>query len=238
MSKKLTWIGIAITATYLIAVGLLGWGEWDKFSGMEPNLVGDFLAGVVGPLALLWLILGYFQQGEELKQSTEALRLQAEELRNSVLQQQALVEVTRKQAEAQLEAFRRDREEQKRAVSPLFVLAFYGGYARGNSQNYSFRLRNHGATVTDVTISLEGRPELPGPMAAGVLEHGAERDFSFTDQLDNRDPVTVRVTFMDGSGHLGAHSFRITFALGAGGSLNETSIVQLPNTPIATIQQS
>lgn len=231
MSKNLTWIGIAITAAYLVAAALLGWGEWDKFSEMKPNEVGDFLAGVVGPLALLWLILGYFQQGEELKQSTEALRLQAEELRNSVAQQQAMVEVTKQQAEAQLEAFRREKEEQRRSVSPLFVLASDGGYARGNVQTYGFRLQNHGATVTELTIAAEGRLGLPDSTSVSVFAHNAEHAFKFSSLVENLDPVTVRVTFLDGGGYRGARSFRVTFHAASAGPLNDVSIVQLPDTP-------
>jgi len=229
MSKKLTWVGIGITAAYLIAAALLGWGKWDKFSEMKPNEVGDFLAGVVGPLALLWLILGYFQQGEELKQSTEALRLQAEELRNSVSQQQALVEVTKKQAEAQLEAFRRESEEQRRAVSPLFVLEPANHTGRDEVQTYRFRLRNHGATVTEVSIELEGRGGLPPPKTVGVFVHGGEHSFSFSDLAANLDPVTVRISFSDGGGHRGTQAFCVTFARSDFASLNRASISQLEN---------
>jgi len=235
MSKKLTGIGVAITLAYLIAAALLGWGEWDEFSGMRPNEVGDFLAGVVGPLALLWLILGYFQQGEELKQSTEALRLQAEELRNSVSQQQALVEVTKKQAEAQLEAFRHEREEQRRARSPLFVLDQLGGYASGNQQTYKFRLRNHGATVTKCAIVVEGRSVLPDPASTEVFAHGAEHAIEFADTRENLDPVIVRVTFLDGGGYRAMQSFRITFAPSGNPMLNGISVAELANEPVPTI---
>lgn len=237
MSKKRTWIGIAITVAYLIAVGVLGWGEWDKFSGMEPNQVGDFLAGVVGPLALLWLILGYFQQGEELKHSTAALLLQAEELRNSVSQQQALVEVTRKQAEAQLEAFRRDRDEQRRAVSPLLALEPYGHSRRGQVQTYRFRLRNHGATVTEVAIAVEGRPGLPDPIKVGLFLYGAEHAFSFSDHIENLDPVKVRVMYVDGGGYRGARSFCITFSPSKSDLLNGAFIAELNDEPPADIGQ-
>lgn len=58
---------------------------------MGLNEVGDFLAGAFGPVAILWLVLGFFQQGVELRQGTEALKLQAAELKNSVVQQCELV---------------------------------------------------------------------------------------------------------------------------------------------------
>ncbi|AZS78570.1 hypothetical protein LP085_03650 [Achromobacter sp. MY14] len=229
MSKKLTWIGIAITAAYLVAAALLGWGEWDKFSDMKPNEVGDFLAGVVGPLALLWLILGYFQQGEELKQSTEALRLQAEELRSSVEQQHALVEVTKLQVNAQIEAFEREREEQRRALSPLFILAHAGGYGSGDGQQYKFSLRNHGATVTQFTAWFEGRKNTPPQLSKDVLPHQGELTFSFADKREDLTPMLVRMAFMDGGGHRGVRTFSVGFSPSKEPMLNDVSVTALPD---------
>ncbi|MDC4990929.1 hypothetical protein OHW12_15595 [Acinetobacter baumannii] len=59
---------------------------------LTSNELGDFLAGVFAPLAFLFLYLGYKQQGFELQQNTQALNLQAAELKNSVEQQRLLVE--------------------------------------------------------------------------------------------------------------------------------------------------
>lgn len=61
---------------------------------LTSNELGDFLAGVFAPLAFLFLYLGYKQQGRELQQNTQALNLQAEELKNSVEQQRLLAEAT------------------------------------------------------------------------------------------------------------------------------------------------
>lgn len=68
--------------------------RWDAASIMTFNEWGDFFAGASAPLAFLWLVIGYFQQGEELSQNTKALeqqeralQLQVDELRQSVEQQ-------------------------------------------------------------------------------------------------------------------------------------------------------
>lgn len=62
---------------------------------------GDWLAGAASPLAFGWLVVGYFQQGEELRQNTEALQLQAQtlklqvdELKHSVEEQQNMARAT------------------------------------------------------------------------------------------------------------------------------------------------
>ncbi len=226
MNKKLTWIGIGITVSYLIATAFLGWGQWEKFSEMKPNEVGDFLAGVVGPLALLWLILGYFQQGEELKQSTEALRLQAEELRNSVEQQQALVEVTKMQVDAQLEAFKHEREEQRRSVSPLLIFKYASGYGIGRLQRYKFNLQNYGATITRCEITLQGRPRLP-TASTEVFARGVGLDIEFTHDVDNLDSVNVLITFLDGAGRPGMWTFRIDFTSSSTPGINDVSVVRI-----------
>lgn len=44
------------------------------------NAVGDFLAGAFAPLAFLWLVFGFYQQGQGLKQNSKALKMQATEL--------------------------------------------------------------------------------------------------------------------------------------------------------------
>jgi hypothetical protein len=65
--------------------------------------VGDFLAGAFGPIAIVWLVLGFIQQGEELKLNTAALKLQADELRQSVAQQRRLVELNNEEQAARRE---------------------------------------------------------------------------------------------------------------------------------------
>lgn len=164
MSRKLTWIGIVITAAYLIAAALLSWGRWDQFSAMKPNEVGDFLAGVVGPLALLWLILGYFQQGEELRNSAEALRVQAEELRASVEQQRDLVSVSRQQFDAELQQRDIEKQQRKQAMQPRFALTPGERRAEGGREFHRLVLKNAGGPAFSVS---------------GFIQHGAEDLQSF-----------------------------------------------------------
>jgi hypothetical protein len=104
-----TWAGLAGTLLWLT---LAAWwtfyrplGTWCIPADMPPNAWGDWAGGTFAPLAFLWLVLGYFQQGEELRDNVKALRLQenalqlqVRELKDSVEQQSALAEAARTQA--------------------------------------------------------------------------------------------------------------------------------------------
>lgn len=52
----------------------------ERLLALPINEWGDFFVGAVAPLAFLWLALGYFQQGNELRQNTEALIAQERQL--------------------------------------------------------------------------------------------------------------------------------------------------------------
>lgn len=113
--------------------------------------MGRFFAGVFAPLAFLWLVLGYLQQGEELKLSTRALLLQADELKLSVQQQRELVEVTRQQVVSEKEAIAYEREMRERAALPHFVVAGGGGSFSGDgSTSYGISITNSGNVAVAV----------------------------------------------------------------------------------------
>ncbi|WP_336038704.1 hypothetical protein [Acinetobacter calcoaceticus] len=88
---------IVLTTIYLFLVIGFAIFDLDKMRELTPNEWGDFFAGFFAPLVFLWLIFGYYQQGKELQQNTKALNLQAEELKNSVEQQEELVKATREE---------------------------------------------------------------------------------------------------------------------------------------------
>lgn len=92
---KRTTLGWAITAAYFIGL-VVFWYVSDLTLPKEWNEFGDMLGGIFSPLAFLWLIVGYYQQQSELQQNTEALRLQADELKNSVEVAQQQLEQAKK----------------------------------------------------------------------------------------------------------------------------------------------
>ena len=95
MSRILSTIGVLATLAYVAFLLWMFGGRVGELRSLEPNHLGDFLAGAFGPLAILWLILGFFQQGVELRENSRSLDLQAEELRSSTQEQRELLRILR-----------------------------------------------------------------------------------------------------------------------------------------------
>ena len=100
MSRILSTIGVLATLAYVAFLLWMFGGRVGELRSLEPNHLGDFLAGAFGPRAILWLILGFFQQGVELRENSRSLDLQAEELRSSTQEQRELLRILREHFEA------------------------------------------------------------------------------------------------------------------------------------------
>lgn len=106
-------LGICLTLIWAIIVVIYLCCTNSSPFNMKPNEFGDFWAGAVGPVALLWIVLGFWQQGQELRNSVDALNLQSKELRSSVKQQKELVATTKKQLDQE---YRLNEEERQRTL--------------------------------------------------------------------------------------------------------------------------
>lgn len=114
----------------------------DDVRTMPLNAIGDSIAGGVGPLLLLWIVLGYLQQGAELKQNTRALLQQVKEL-------EQLVGATSEQVE--VERLRHKHELERGAIAALPRLAFERLH-EAQAGSYFCELHNAGATASDIFI--------------------------------------------------------------------------------------
>lgn len=92
-------LGFIVTSIWMVGILLL-WILGDLKKPTSLNELGDFLAGAFAPIAFLWLVLGYKQQGKQLEQNTQALEqqekalhLQIDEMKESVQQQKELAEI-------------------------------------------------------------------------------------------------------------------------------------------------
>lgn len=153
--KRTTLIGLVISALWISAALLLVYLKRCAIETMTLNEWGDFFSGAVAPLAFFWLVLGYFQQGEELRLNTEALVAQQAELKRQVAETSTLAKNAERQAlaaeqlafETKAEADRLARKEKSEA-RPVF--AANGGSGFGGKLHLN--LVNHGARVTDLQV--------------------------------------------------------------------------------------
>lgn len=149
-------LGVVVTIIWILGLAVVVWLNLDKALELGLNEWGDFLAGGFAPLAFFWLVIGYFQQGKELRLSTAALKMQAEELRNSVEQQKELVKATYDDiAFAKAEA-EQAKEISKRLAQPNFVLngSRFVSYKDGTTVIW-VSIINYGSDIKGVEVTID-----------------------------------------------------------------------------------
>jgi hypothetical protein len=135
-----TALGLVLTAAWVAIFALLLWFNWAQASAMGPNEWGDFLGGgLAAPLALFWLILGYFQQGKELRAQQEELSRQVEASQRQAAAAENLYLVTKSDQE-------RQALQDRARVQPLFVV----GQGRPTKEGIWTSIVNRGEAITDV----------------------------------------------------------------------------------------
>lgn len=90
--RRLPLIGLVLTALYLVGLVVYLAAQGQNPADLRLNELGDFLGGVSSPLAFLWLVLGFFQQSREIRLSSQALHLQAAEMKRSVEEHRTIAE--------------------------------------------------------------------------------------------------------------------------------------------------
>lgn len=156
MERDERWWGAFGTITYLLGWAIVVGFRHEELLSLKLNELGDFLAGSFGPIAFGWLVLGYIQQGKELKVSSDALRLQADELRNSVEAQKDLVEVNRAQVKAELESAAASERHRASLLKPFFIAGGGGGSHAADRHTLYFSVKNLGAPVSRVVFGFQG----------------------------------------------------------------------------------
>lgn len=178
--KKLEFWGAILTAAYL---SLIGWWlsvNWAAFLSLKLNELGDFLAGTFGPVAFLWLVLGFIQQGRQLN-------LQAEELQNSVVQQTNIARATHAQVEAQIAAMDAERARYEEQFLARLIFRPKHSVTSGNTKTKYFDIQNLGGDAVNLTVGMDP-PSLGGDIRRlGVLHRSSSVEFSFQYELDSED---------------------------------------------------
>lgn len=108
--KELLEIGTKLTYYYFAFFLLFfGWKIPNLFFSPLSN-IGDFLAGVFGPIAFGWLIIGYLMQNKELK--------------NSVEQTSEAQRLARDQLDFQIKVKNYDLIKEHNEAQPIFIIKF------------------------------------------------------------------------------------------------------------------
>lgn len=196
IGKRLHTVGFWITGVWLFLVAAYVIADFTAFKALEPNALGDFAAGAAAPLAFLWLVLGFFQQGEELRHSADALWLQGRELQNSVEQQRELVNVTREQLKFENEVLAAQRDELARNAQPILALKI-GRMQQATDRTgniYDVRLANHGKTCTNLKIDFGSfRSSIDKP----VFSTGEIINFRMRVNFGEREQFNLQVSYLD-----------------------------------------
>lgn len=147
-------IGLGLTSAYLVIILAFAVYAQSGLLNMKPNEWGDFLAGIFGPLALLWVVLGFLQQGAELRYSRDALLLQARELRASVDAQNNMGEAAWEQVKVGRAAQAAQTESAIRAVAPILFVDSAGGGSSGGLKYTQLNVRNSGGAAFKVNFAV------------------------------------------------------------------------------------
>jgi hypothetical protein len=141
------WISIAIVIAYL---------KRDSIESMKLNEIGDALAGTIAPVAFFWLIIGYFQQGEELNQNTQALIDQQKETALLVKQTERQAKATEAMMKMNAEKNRREQIEIQKSIRPSLKYTS-GSFTDGGC---SLKIENDGGAASDLRIETDSEFEM------------------------------------------------------------------------------
>lgn len=184
--KKISLISIV----YLLVIIGLSIYLLDASKPITLSTLGDFLAGVFSPLAFLFLVLGYIQQGRELKQNTQALQQQVRELNENVKIQKDLLKI--QEDELRSKHF---------SVLPNLILT-PNGCTPHVSQNFEY---DNNGEVVDVSDELEYSISFSFNL---ICEINSAHGVKITNNVDNfinedffiiskNTPQKVLITFYD-----------------------------------------
>lgn len=216
-ARGLATAGGVASAVWMFGIVVYVLVQWDAMADLSPNSLGDFLAGVFAPLAFLWLVLGFSQQGVELRNNGKALLIQGEELRASVEQQRQLVEVTREQLVFESTRITAEQERDRKLAQPRFELQTGGSVGLGSQKPgraQTFYLVNHGRGCTRLRLKWDTRRL----KEFDQLAEGKRVEFVKPVYEDFEDAI-LTVAYLDGRGEEGNKSFAL--------SMNDRKVIEV-----------
>ncbi len=184
--------GVLFTLLYFFILGITVLGlDLDPVSSW--NELGDFLAGAFSPVAFFWLVLGYLQQQRELQQNTQALMLQAKELKESVEQASQMVTLTRQQLDFEVEKNALQREVFRYENAPKLFLSLGPSSTRVKDERISeLLLKNYGKAAAELKLFVNNRvTDFHSPVLGNDQALPLRIGFSMK-SLPRKDVVTIK----------------------------------------------
>ena len=149
------WIGITLTCVWGIFVAIYLYFKIGTIAKLDPNSLGDWLAGFSAPLAFLWLIVATFLQKEELfaqrqelKLNREVMELQADQLKQAAVQLRDQSEILRSQKEVL------DRERSEKSF--FESISRIADFLVTNSEFHAVTLTQSGHVHSRLSLNLFG----------------------------------------------------------------------------------
>lgn len=206
MDVKYKLCGLFGSALYLIMfIGLALSPFTDRSNNMTLNELGDLLAGMVGPIGVIWLIMGFMQQSadlrlqqEALKKQSEALDLQIEELKESRKQAQRIEDLNRRSLE--------DSQRIERQSSRAFITCPGAGRI---SDILEIQLVNSGAVATNVRVSYEDLPFEPEDKEWSLWPANSKMKIRLPRAKDIPEKFGIWFKYRDSKGHNDAELIRL-----------------------------
>ena len=200
------------TVTWFLLLSLLGLSCRDGIAEMSPNEWGDFLAGTFTPVAFLWLIVGYYQQGEELRLQRKELALQRAEFELQREELHALVGETARQAGAEERREAREHERQRVALEPRLIFGQIRDLnVRGSqgpvAQALSFHNAGGPARCLEVRSEIEG---LTLKCPHTYLEQGQGSEVRISYDRGHELPTVFLVDYQTKTGERRRKRYRFT----------------------------
>ena len=188
--KRRATIAWSLTGGWVVAfvVGVLL--KRGDVPAMSLNEWGDYIAGAAAPLALFWLVIGYYQHGEELRLNTKALEAQQRELHQQARETAQLVTAARREL-----AYR--QEIDAKTVAPRFEYEQTQSYAIGLGISF----RNLGAEVFNVRVNYHG-PHEPHANPMDSMERNEKMELMLRPKGNAPIyPIRWSVTYVDRLGN-------------------------------------
>lgn len=156
----LSWVITVIWCVYIFIISK------DRPFPTNLNEIGDFYAGIFAPLAFFWLVRGFYQQSEGLKQNSEALRIQAQELTKStealelqvqemklaLVQQTLLSETTKQDLELSKKSFEYQQKLNSVSGQPFFHINVYSSGNHHPISDVTLELMNSRSICREIYI--------------------------------------------------------------------------------------